>query len=144
MPRTPRGPKRKRPPEELASSASLEVITIVRTGNRTNKKRIVEGTKFDPCPPPSVFNFDAVPDLSTLPDLNTFPAPSSDADPPQPPDNPSASKEGSSRATSRSVSVSCCHVTHRHLLTLPGPAGGVDPTSARLPTRNPSPRGPST
>lgn len=90
----PRAAKRKRPPEERASSVSLEVISLVRTtGGRYTKKRIVEKTDFDPRASPITF-----------PDDDVLPAPAPQADPSTFTDN--ASEEPSPSTTSRSVSVS--------------------------------------
>jgi len=101
-----RGKKRKRQPEEVPSSASLEVFTVTRAGkcNRVTRKRVVEGTKFEACGLPSTLLSTEAPHAS----------PSSDADPPKPLDEPGASEPPSLSTTSRSVSVSSlcrCHVS---------------------------------
>ena len=102
MPRQPppRTKKRKRPPEEIASPASLEVIAVVRQGGRVTKKRTIEKTKFDPRVSPSLPN-----DIETLssPTLQT---------PLEPSDKSKPSGESSTGAQSRSVSVSASYFCH--------------------------------
>jgi len=96
--------KRKRPPEQIPSSQSLEVVSSVRRGDRATKQRVVEKLDFEPPPP--------IP----LPDDSDTPASGSHADP----SNPVDLTQLVSDATSRSVSVSVvciCHVTR-----LPSPS----------------------
>lgn len=92
MPRT--SVKRKRPPAEFPSSISLEVISVVRTGNRFSKKRVVEATKFNPRASPIPLFED---------DLR---ASTSQADSSPPLDGSDAPNEHYIRNASRSVSVS--------------------------------------
>ena len=96
----PRTKKRKRPPEEIASPASLEVIAVVRQGGRITKKQTIEKTKFDPRVSPSLPN-----DIETLssPTLQT---------PLEPSDKSKPSGESSTGAQSRSVSVSASYFCH--------------------------------
>lgn len=121
MPKPSRRPKRKRPIEEIPSSVSLEVISLVRQGGRITKKRIIEKTEFDPRASPIIF-----------PDDDVLPAPNFEADPLTPKemlrDNES---EGLVQdAASCSVSVSFIQAPRHHTLTaLPGQIGGVDSTS---------------
>lgn len=108
MIRTSRGKKRKRPPHEVPSSASVEVFSVTRAGkcDRVTKKRVVEGTKFELQGSPSTL-------LSTeAPHALPF----SDVDYSQPLDEPGACEPLSLNTASRSASVSslcCCHVTAR-------------------------------
>ena len=107
QPSRPRTGKRKKPPEEVPSSLSLEVVSLVRVGSsrgRATKKRIVE--KFDFDPPSSPITF---PDYD---DDNTPPAPGSQVDPLNSTDDESV--KHISNAASHSVSVGMlrsCHVT---------------------------------
>lgn len=94
--------KRKRPPEEIISSSSLEILSSVGRGARASKRRAVE--KFD----------------FKSPD-DDLPPPGSQTDPSDPVGDETV--DLSTDLTSRSVSVSVvsvCHVTHqpRHPLTL--------------------------
>lgn len=96
--------KRKRPLEEVPSSLSLEVVSLVRRGGHVTKKRVIEKRDFDPRASPVIF-----------PNDDILPTPSSQARPTAPtprsravPSNPvvDTSKEPSPDAISRSVSVS--------------------------------------
>jgi hypothetical protein len=92
--------KRKRPPEEIASSASLEVIAVDNRGGRLTKKRTIEKTKFELRVSPS------------LPDnVETLSSPVSRVDL-EPPGEPDAPKGSPTSAPSRSVSVSTSHARH--------------------------------
>jgi len=104
MPRQPRTSKRKRPPEEVPSSISLEVISLVQKGGRITKKRVFEKTGFDPRASPLTFPDGAVlPAPFTFPNDDALPTPSSQVDSSTPVDG--VFKEPSPDATSRSVSV---------------------------------------
>jgi len=98
QPRQRRG-KRKRPPEQVPSSSSLEVFSSVRRGGRATKKRAVEKLDYE-LPSPV-----APPDDNVLLDHSSQP-------------DPSTSVDITDIATSRSVSVSVVFVLPRHLLTL--------------------------
>ena len=87
------GAKRKRPLEEIPSSISLEVISIVRQDGCRIKKRIVEKTDFDPRASPMNFSDDKI-----------IPVPDLQVDPLLPRDD--TSEELPNNITSRSVSVS--------------------------------------
>ena len=96
-----RSTKRKRiRPEEMPSSASREVVSLIRDGGRVTKKRIIEGTDFDPRI--SIFSPD---EEKALPILG------SPLDPSEFSEKQGTSKEGASKEPSldnpsRSVSVS--------------------------------------
>ena len=105
MPRQPQGSKRKRPPEEMPSSQTLEFVSHVRRGNRVVKQRTVEKMEFQ-----------AVDSFVVFPDDDVLPAPSLQSDPSNPADGTSA--DTSSDAASRSVSVSLsfiCHIISTHV-----------------------------
>ena len=97
-----RSTKRKRfQPEDLPSSATREVFSIVRKGGRVTQKRIIEGTDFDPRT--STFSLD---DGGVLPILVA------QADPSEPSGKHYTSKEPPLGNPSRSVSVSLSCVQH--------------------------------
>jgi len=132
MPQPPRrGNKRKRPPEELPSSVSLEVVSLHRQGGRIVKKRVVE--KMERPPPITLPN-------AVLPALGLQAGPSIPADnildEPFPTDN---TRKASPEATSRSVSVSFFPVPrHHHLFTfLADQSARVDSVSHDVPPRSP-------
>ena len=94
-----RSQKRKRPPEDMPSSATVEIITVMRDGNRLKKKRIVEKAEFDPTSVPF-----------SLPDVDGFSTPLFQEEPSQPPDD--NSNETTPAVASRSVSVRILIVLH--------------------------------
>ena len=98
-----RSNKHKRPPLELPSSLSLEVISLVRRGgSHPTKKQVVE--KLDLEPPVSPITF---------PDDDVLPAPSPPEDPSDHTDDVSAEPSSDTMSRSVSVSVFCVHrITH--------------------------------
>ena len=67
-----RASKRKRPPEEMPSSISLEVISVIRRGGRITKKRVIKKKDFDPRASPIIFSDDHIPSASdSQPALST-------------------------------------------------------------------------
>ena len=101
MIRSVRRPKRSLPPEEFASSGSVDFTAIARDkSGRLTKKRVVEKTKFDTRP---AFNNTLETSSLLLP---------SNTDPPEA--TVDASTEVKAGTVSRAVSVSVvfsCHVT---------------------------------
>ena len=96
---------------EVASSATREVIAVVREGSRIIKKRLVEKSELDQCSSPSSFLDD-----------DTFDVFASQADTSRPSNEQDAYKKLPRGNKSRSVSVSAtraCHVNSR--LPLPRP-----------------------
>ena len=105
MPRQPPRRGRKRAPEEVPSSATREVIAIIREGPRITKKRLVEESTIDPRASP--FSF---------PDDDTLNALASEMDSFEPSNEKGGSEQPFPNITSRSVSVSAicaCHVDGR-------------------------------
>ena len=98
MPRQGRN-KRKRPPEEMPSSQTLEFVLHVRRGGNVIKKRTVEKMEFSAMDSPVNF-----------PDDNVLPTPSPQSDPSVPVDGTSG--DASTDAASRSVSVSLIFICH--------------------------------
>lgn len=127
MPRQPRGSKRKRPPEEMPSSHTLEFSSHIRRGDSVVRKRTVE--KMD---------FHAVDSLIVFPDDDVLPAPGSQSDPSTLADD--IPGDASSDIASSSVSVSSsftCHVIPAHASR--GQDTGVDAVSPRIPLRTYAP-----
>ena len=110
--------KRKRAPELFPSSATLEVISVVRQGGTVVKKRIVETTNIDPrIPPPSFPDDDFIP--QSLPIPQAVPSQSSDkqgTSRKQTPANPSHSSSASA--------ARACHVDTRSSTPRPKPKSG--------------------
>ena len=112
MPRQPSRPRKRKAPEDIPSSATQEVISVVRKGNHIIKKRIVEGTVADPRASHLSFPDDAVrPQLDhshLRPQLDhshlSSRVPSNKQDMPRESPKPAY--------TSRSVSVSATRVCH--------------------------------
>jgi len=104
--------KRKRPPEHVPSSLSLEVVSLVRIGSsrgRATKKRVIEKMEFDHPSSPITFPDD---DNDDSP-----PAPSSQVDPPDSVDDDPAGLASDVASHSVSVSVLCARHLTRHPLT---------------------------
>lgn len=105
MRQPPPAKKRKRPLEEVPSSLSLEVISLVRRGGRVTKKRVIEKRDFDPRASPVIFPNDEILPTPSSQARHAAPTPHSRAVPSTPVGG--TSKEPLPDATSRSVSVSC-------------------------------------
>lgn len=106
MPQPSRSKKRKRVPEEFPSSATLEVIAVVRRNGLVTKKRTIEKTDFDPRASSAYF-----PDNDdTLPSLGSQAVPQSDSD---------VSFDSPHIFPSRSVSVGVPRLPRHHPFTPP-------------------------
>lgn len=112
---------RKRPPDEMPSSATREHITVIREGGRIIKKRIIEATEVDPRTPP-------IPSPDDTLDLGV--------DPLQPSNEPGTFKKSPSGNVSRSVSVSATRVfaTSSFAHPLLDQNRGVDQTPIQAPS----------